>query len=91
MTDAAFRAKYSFVLNGRLQAAASVASGAFMLCIPTYMQTTQYAHSEAYCLAFAPYELWTCVLLGITVPVALLFRKLHDIKDTLGECFMPST
>jgi predicted permease len=85
MTDAAYRAKYSFVLNGRLQAAATIATVALMLCIPTYMQTTQYAQTAAYCMGFAPYELWACVLLGITIPVLVLFKKLREIKDTLGE------
>jgi hypothetical protein len=91
MTDAAYRAKYSFALNGRLQAAATAATAALMLCIPAYMQTTQYAQTQAYCMAFVPYELWACVLFGITVPVIVLFRKLHEIKDTLGESSTAST
>jgi hypothetical protein len=91
MTDAAYRAKYSFVLNGRLQAAATAATAALMLCIPAYMQTTLYAQTQAYCMAFVPYELWACVLFGITVPVIVLFRKLHEIKDTLGESSPAST
>jgi hypothetical protein len=84
MTDAAYRAKYSALLDWRYQAAAIIGLELMMLCIPTYMQTTDYAQTADYCLIFQPWGFWLGVLLGVTPPVAFLFVKLHKVRDTLG-------
>jgi hypothetical protein len=84
MTDAAYRAKFSVLLDWRYQAAVMIGVELLMLCIPVYMQTTDYAKTDDYCLAFQPWGYWLGVLLGMTPPVALLFYKLQRVHDTLG-------
>jgi hypothetical protein len=84
MTDAGYRARFSALLNWRYQAAAMIGLEIMMLCLPAYMQTTDYAKTDDYCLAFQPWGFWLGVLLGMTPPVAFLFYKLQRVHDTLG-------
>jgi hypothetical protein len=85
MTDAEYRRRFAKISDWRVQAAAITVTVLTALCFPTYMQSRSTPGSDAYCIAFTPWQLWVALLALVGAPVAVLFKSLYK-RDTLGMC-----